>query len=133
MEPDDMVDGYIECALWAGLDWSDMEDNNPRPLDDKYSRDDLAGETIQAIHADCATFVERAGKLLDDWPMPTDYVGHDLHLTRNGHGTGFWDRYSFRRSDERHLAAIGDKLADIARNMGERELYVGDDGKLYIQ
>lgn len=39
------------------------------------------------------------------------------------HGTGFWDR---------GLGAIGDKLADAAR-YSERNVYRGDDGKVYIE
>jgi hypothetical protein len=50
-------------------------------------------------------------------------VGHDLWLTRNGHGAGFWDR---------GLGDVGDKLTAIAKRMGSKSLYVGDDGKIYI-
>jgi hypothetical protein len=57
-----------------------------------------------------------------DWEM----LGHDLWLTRNGHGAGFWDRNELKKD------GLGDKLSDIARKMGEKDPYVGDDGKVYI-
>jgi hypothetical protein len=51
-------------------------------------------------------------------------IGHDLWLTRNWHGSGFWD------GD--YPQPLGDQLTDIAHSMGEQLLYVGDDGLLYL-
>lgn len=49
-------------------------------------------------------------------------LGHDLWLTRNGHGSGFWDR---------KLGEVGERLTVAAKAMGECDVYEGDDGKLY--
>jgi hypothetical protein len=43
-------------------------------------------------------------------------------LTREGHGTGFWDR---------DLGGLGDRLAEAARRFGEFGLIVGDDGMIH--
>jgi phage-related protein len=51
-------------------------------------------------------------------------AGHDLWLTRNGHGAGFWDG---GWPDE-----AGERLADAARELGESSVYVGDDGWQYL-
>jgi hypothetical protein len=51
---------------------------------------------------------------------PQAMAGHDYWLTRNGHGTGFWDR---------GLGEVGDKLTAICKYQ-ERHLFVNDSGKL---
>jgi hypothetical protein len=125
---DDIVGAYVEAALWAGLDWSGVTDEiEPRPLEENYGPEDLAPEALDAIRADVVSFVELAGALLDEWPDTDEQVGHDLFLTRNGHGAGFWDRYW----GPGRLPTIGEALSDDARSLGESDLYVGDDGKLH--
>ena len=55
----------------------------------------------------------------------SDRAGIDFWLTRNGHGAGFWDR---------GLGEVGDQLTkkcDWQGKFGERNLYIGDDGKIY--
>ncbi len=50
------------------------------------------------------------------------YAGHDLWLTRRGHGCGFWDR---------GLGALGDRLTAYAEGMGDPDdhtPYVCADG-----
>jgi hypothetical protein len=49
-------------------------------------------------------------------------AGHDLWLTRNRHGAGFWDRGLPK--------AVGEALSTAARNMGEIHLYV-HRGRIY--
>ena len=53
-----------------------------------------------------------------DWGQ----LGHDLWLTRNHHGTGFWDR---------GLGGLGTSLTDIAHAMGEQHLYI-TSGEAYL-
>lgn len=57
-----MVAGYVECLLWAGLDWTDTVANggteaNPRPLDENYGPEDLAPDALRAVAADCRGFL----------------------------------------------------------------------------
>lgn len=68
-----------------------------------------------------ADFLTRAEGLLDG--LTEAAIGHDLWLTRNGHGTGFWDR---------DLGEQGERLANIAQAMGSQDAYVGDDGLIYL-
>jgi hypothetical protein len=109
----EMLRGYLECALWTNeLDVHDIQ------------AFDLAS-VFQAF-LECEAFEKAAEKLgfdLDDYQSGREYsarekAGHDLWLSRNGHGSGFWDR---------DLGEIGDALDDLARDMGERWAYVGDD------
>ena len=52
-------------------------------------------------------------------------VGHDFWLTRNHHGSGFWDR------DEKYPPGIADYLYNISKQFGQVDLYIGDDGFIY--
>ena len=122
---DEMLDGYIACALWSSNDESD--DSGGEPLDRHYDESNLAPETRAAMRADverfardnAATIVPCFGFGRCDWSL----VGHDFWLTRNGHGCGFWD------GDWPEDA--GEKLSKAARRFGEVNLYVGDDGQIW--
>lgn len=118
---DDMVDGYAECAVWAGLEWPTDQNKEPQPLDNNYSTDDIAPEAMASIRQECSDFYDANADDLTEWSGGS--AGHDFFLTRNGHGAGFWDR---------GLGAIGDRLSDAARVYGESDLYPADDGKLYL-
>jgi hypothetical protein len=96
--------------------------DNPRPLDDNYGIEDIAPETLAAMAADVADFMAANASDLDASGLDASQIGHNFWLTRNGHGTGFWDR---------GLRDVGERLTDACRPYGECDLYVGDDGKVY--
>jgi hypothetical protein len=82
--------------------------------------------------ADCAKFQSDNTNLLEqaypnyvvpDESSPEAYAGHDFWLTRNHHGAGFWDR---------DLGEVGEQLTEAAQTYKEVDLYVGDDGKIYV-
>lgn len=54
-------------------------------------------------------------------------VAHDLWLTRNGHGAGFWDDPKFYGGQKN-----ADALSKAAESMGGKDLYVADNGKVYV-
>ena len=113
----EMATAYAICALWASL----TDDGNP--LDDDYCVSDIAPETLSAFGEICRAFY---AEHLDDLRQTSDgpaQWGHDLWLTRNGHGAGFWDR---------GYGPVGDRLSDAARALGESGLYV-HDGKVYAE
>lgn len=123
MNIDDVLTGYVECALWSELDQSD-ENTGGEPLDENYTRDDITAESLEEMRSDVADFVagcqaERPGVFLG---MDPGQVGHDFWLTRNGHGAGFWDR---------GLGERGSWLTAQCKPYGEASLYIGDDGRLY--
>jgi hypothetical protein len=108
------IDGYIECALWA---------DTPEDARDA----DAAPETLTALRNQARAFWmanHTALELANAAGRPYDYLGHDFWLSRNGHGTGFWDR---------DLGEVGDTLHTTAKLAGECNLYVGDDGRLYAE
>lgn len=126
---DPFLKAYIIAALWSSNDES-REDGGD-PLDDNYSMDDLAPETLATMAADCAVFKYKYKSLWADAESPNgeysidERAGHDYWLTRNGHGAGFWDRPEI----------YGEKNANSlteACQYQECNLYVGDDGQIYI-
>ena len=125
----DFTLGYIECALWSSVD------DNDEPLDNNYSTDELAPETLARIEQDCAAFFAANKTDLAEYAelcqpqirgydsTVSDYAGGDFWLTRVGHGAGFWDR---------GFGSLGERLTDSSEKFGGLDLYVGDDGKLYL-
>jgi hypothetical protein len=109
-------DGYLECAIWASVD------DNGSPLD--RSDAELSDSTRLEMQNECAAFESENRALLDqanEEGISDEYLGHDFWLTRNHHGTGFWDRG----------LSVGQALTDAAHAAGERTLCIGDDGKIY--
>ena len=116
------LDGYLECALWSSYDL-----DTGRPLDE-LGAGAVADETIDGMACDVWRFLATCwGDVWEDFEIDLSGIepkqlGHDLWLTRNRHGAGFWDR---------GLGEIGDKLTELAQSYGGVTLYIGDDGKIY--
>lgn len=116
------LDGYLECALWSSCDLY-----TGRPLDE-LGTGAMAAETFDDMACDVWRFLATCwGDVWEDFEIDLsgiepEQLGHDLWLTRNYHGAGFWDR---------GLGEIGDKLTELAHSYGDVTLYIGDDGKIY--
>jgi hypothetical protein len=113
---DDFADSYLETAIWAD-----------RPEGCDANR--VWPACIPQILEDCYRFQRENERLLDaayqllrldegDWrPYDVTDAGHDFWLSRNGHGTGFWDR---------ELGEVGDKLHEAANAYGSMDVLPGD-------
>lgn len=109
------LNAYITAALWSSTD------ENDTPLDQAYTTGDISGDLMDKMIEECAAFLTKAE--VPDNLLPQ--AGHDFWLTRNGHGSGFWDRpeiYGEEKSQE---------LTALAETFGAVDLYVGDDGRIY--
>jgi hypothetical protein len=132
---DNFVRGYIDAALWSSHDESD-EGGGGEPMDRNYSRSDIASSSLKSMKRDCARFMKKNRAALTQYAThrvhrssegtAMDFAGHDFWLTRNGHGTGFWDR-DYGGHDE-----IGEKLTEASKKFGTSDMYVGDDGEIYV-
>ena len=127
------VAGYLAAAGWL-VSWLDTIDaSGEHATDFDYDGDHRDGPFTH--EAD-----EHARGAVDDMlgAVDPDYLydvreyltlrgaesfGHDLWLTRNGHGAGYWDR---------GLGALGERLSSAARSLGEVSSYVTDDGQVDI-
>jgi hypothetical protein len=111
---------YVVAMLWSTNDESDEQGGDP--LDANYDYGDLSPEALETVIKDCETFQTLAKPWLT-FAGDDSQNGHDLWLTRNGHGCGFWDRgYS---------KPVSDKLSEIAESMGEQWPHA-HNGKIYI-
>lgn len=142
----DFVDGYIECAMWANLmmyrcecgenayecaecdpDTIEPElasaDSSPGEYDDS-----LTAEAREQIERDCRDFV--ASNIFDLMACGLDSTqcGHDFALTRNRHGTGFWDRKSRGRTADAAL----DRLTEASHAHRAQDFVVTREGTVEI-
>jgi hypothetical protein len=122
---DQFTDGYLTAALWSSNDNSDP--SGGEPLDSNYSIKDLSPSSLAAMERDCAKFQSENADLLQQAyekdGQDDASQGHDFWLTRNGHGAGFWDG---------DYPQTGDALTEAAKAYGEQDIYVGDNGWLYV-
>lgn len=116
---------YLETALWSSTGDDD------EPMDRTFTREDISLEARSQARTDCAKFYRQNREDINAGPdrCGPDFdevgrAGHDFWLTRNGHGCGFWD------GDWPEPAAT--RLTDAAKAFGEVNLYVGDDGLIYL-
>ena len=130
---DDALRQYLETALWSSSCNGQAEHDDCRGTDCdasleylNYGVDDLPAATHASMWEDLAGFINGALETDPDIfdGIDAGQVGHDFWLTRNHHGAGFWDR---------GLGERGDILTKLAHPYGESDLYVGDDGKVYVQ
>jgi len=136
---------YIATAMWTtNADHLDPEGTGAAGrLEDHCEPEDIAPEALASMREDLENFIrgpechedasdediaahERA---LDFWQaeLGAGQIGHDFWLTRNGHGAGFWDRFTTGVAE-----TFGHYLTVQAKAFGESYLYVGDDGQVYV-
>lgn len=97
---------YKEAALWTeellvteGFDFTEW---------------DFTREASDAIETEVSRFITAAADVIDDDENYAQ-LGHDLWLTRNGHGAGFWDRGT---------GAKGERLTELAKIQGEASIWI---------
>lgn len=121
---------YVECALWSSTAYGHGEaEGEPCELGEScdcsferanYDASDLAPECEAAMREDCRAFIDSNAADLAE--LDAGQCGHDFWLTRNWHGTGFWDR---------GYGDLGQRLTAASHPYGEVYLYVGEDGMVY--
>jgi hypothetical protein len=114
-------DAYVECALWSTTD--DADESGGAPLDTNYGAGDFDPKSFAELRADAARFYVDNFNAIHDYGT-AERAGHDFWLTRNGHGAGFWDGDWPKE--------VGDKLTKSSKAYGTVDIYLGDDGKLYV-
>lgn len=86
---------------------------------------DLSPELKGKMEAECFEFlVEADAQDLGITEDNVDQAGTDFWLSRNGHGSGFFDR-------EEVFGEHTEALHSLAQQKGGRDLYMGDDNVLY--
>lgn len=109
MPSDRFVQGFFEALFWS-------------EVDDGYGPADIDADDLATLEMSVRGFwAEHSEKWDDD-----NQAGYDLALSANGHGAGFFD------GEDEQYHGNQEALQDAARSFGERHLYVGDDGQLYV-
>lgn len=134
---DPFTQAYIEAAFWTSEapevsteELNATEDHNEGSIPGDVGFRDLAPETLIKIMADCTAFQD--GRAWQDFMEACEDVdepqgGHDFWLTRNGHGSGFWDREL-----PAPYGGFTGTLTTAAKAFHKCDLYLGDDGKVYL-
>lgn len=119
------VRGYVACMSWSGTVLTDDENASEYPTPDRLDAE-FHASVWDTVRADCLAFIDEYHALLEVAEgMGTSWesLGHDLWLTRNRHGAGYWDR---------GLGEIGRLLTDAAHGVGECDYFaLGEDGFIY--
>jgi hypothetical protein len=122
---ENVLRAYVACAVWSS------HDEEGEPLDREYGPEDVAPEALASMREDVSAFLADTdlADALAFWraEFGTEQIGHDFWLTRNRHGAGFWDRFMSEPG-----ASFGRVLTDAAHAYGSCDLYVGDDGRIYL-
>jgi hypothetical protein len=137
----EVVRGYVETALWTeeerledemGYDEDDDEMSEIDAIIKSYNKKDFSNFEKEDIDADSLldtySDIKEFTNLLSDSTLdevePFD-LGMDFWLTRNGHGSGFWDRGYSEETEE--------DLMSVVKNFKEKNLVIGDDLMLHFE
>lgn len=148
----EILKGYLEAAIWTeeerlnseySSDYDEVfndddDDDSISDIDklvklsanmnnkgiDKFSKEDIEVDSLIKTYTDIKQFLTMVGNNVD---VAIDenglqQLGHDIWLTRNRHGAGFFDR---GYDDE-----IEKLLMDASHKLGEVDLYINDNMKL---
>lgn len=119
MNVDNMVQAYLECALWSSTD------ENMNSLDKKYDIAAFSKEAVEQAKKDCQSFIDECEDAIESSTFlgcgnKDEQLGYDFWLTRNRHGSGFWDyRWSFPESDVFTKASHAMGSVDVYENDGQ--------------
>jgi hypothetical protein len=105
-----MTDAYI-----GAIHFTDTGD-----ADQPEAGADLAPLTRMQAYIDCRNFYWAVTEGLGVHPGRIDWsqAGHDLWLTRNGHGVGFWDRDDSTYGATDEGASLKTIFTTLAKAMG---------------
>lgn len=118
------IAAYVACALWSSTDTL-SDDSGEDTSDHVVSLDgyELGAGVEDELVKDLFEFMTDPDLAEDLEGLDPEQVAHDFWLTRNRHGVGFWDR---------GLGERGERLTAACRPYGAVDLYLGDDGLVYV-
>jgi hypothetical protein len=114
---DIFVKAYVGVALWSSTD----DKGNFLSMNYDYGLESFSEREQTFMKQECKAFLLKAMNMIK--PHQLEQAGHDFWLTRNGHGTGFWDRKEVWGTHSL-------ELSQIAVSFGTREIMEAEDFKL---
>ena len=109
LDPKIIAQHYIIAALWADA----PEGTRPRaPRETEEKALQLARDFLRAIGPKCQEYLKNNteySKHPDSCLGAPAAIGHDLWLTSQGHGVGFWERDALRRAVREFLTGLAQR------------------------
>lgn len=134
-ERDSFIAGYCEATLWANTRNEEDPDEQPDPAWWQTPRkgwqlDAFDVESQRRIEEVCDDFMAATEPMLRAASMirrerDMSYHGHDLALTQNHHGAGFWDRGYPR--------VLGDALTEAAHAQSSADAWFTDGEPVHYE
>jgi len=115
---DNILHHYYTAGLWA------TSDGENESLDENYTVDDISDDTREQLKKAIKLFIEENKDILKKHNISEENIGHDLFLTSQGHGAGFWDR---------GYGDDGEVLSESSKKyFSSNNPYSGDNEKVYF-
>lgn len=99
-----LAESSARTMLWCDARYGDDPDKRPEGADLELGQSDA-----ERLRDDAESFVAMAWPWIVLRDASPEEVGHDLQLTRNSHGGGFWDG---------GYGSAGSALTEIAESLG---------------
>ena len=118
-----VLNGYVDSALFSSTD------GNGNLLDSMFDRSHIAKETMDFFLEDVTCFVDEFWNIFNQFDNEKcRAAGIDFWLTRNGHGSGFWDGDWDNTLPDIDVGSIFD---EYSKSVGSCDLYVSDNGYIF--
>jgi hypothetical protein len=120
------IQAAAACLLWQASDASE-DGGNGFPASDEFTGQVI--ERVPYLTEAVAAFVRDNWALLERGGVSGPQTGHDLILTANHHGTGFWDRGLDMPATDAGTQTVGDALTQATRGYSfDAEFALDADG-----
>jgi hypothetical protein len=119
------IDAFMEAATWSSLHTFKDEEGNEQTVEMDSVSTDWTEESAKIAEEGCKAFIAANSELLSNDLIEAWQAGHDLWLTSQGHGAGFWDRG--------YPKSLGDGLTEAAKDFKHKavgDLFVNEDKKV---
>lgn len=124
------IRAYLHCAIFTSTLDRDPAGNGGPPMDTEYDVDDFDSAALEGAKEDLELFLKRAAELgIDHSAWGDEQFGRDFWYTRNGHGTGFWDR----EGELVEFGDAGDRLNTLCDEFPECYVCECGDGQIGIE
>lgn len=107
---------YLAAALWASVD------GEGNALDSEFDIDGVSEESYKQARLDMENMMVKAWDIVHHLQLEPESFGHDFWLTRNLHGSGFWDR---------GYGEQGKQLTSLAHSFPELHAFVSE-GRTFV-
>jgi hypothetical protein len=124
------IDSQLEAfarSYMGTAEWTRFDSGEPRRGFGKAAKEKAKDQCRKFVYKVFGEFsTQEAEAILDRPGSDLDYLWpHELWLTQNGHGAGFWDN---GKNWDDYAQDGADRLTKLAKEMGGVDIYVGAGG-----